>query len=100
KEHLEKLALVHTLDWQAHGFDQIFEVPATPEDAGKALIHSTRALIEELTDEPSPTMVETACTLLETAPRDAPALTLCKGTNGHGEEVWHDGRIVALSDWE
>ena len=27
-------------------------------------------------------------------------MTLCKGTNGHGEEVWHDGRIVAMSDWE
>jgi aminoglycoside phosphotransferase (APT) family kinase protein len=25
---------------------------------------------------------------------------LCKGTNGHGEEVWRAGRIVALSDWE
>jgi aminoglycoside phosphotransferase (APT) family kinase protein len=27
-------------------------------------------------------------------------VTFCKGTNGHGEEIWQDGRIVAMSDWE
>ena len=27
-------------------------------------------------------------------------LSLLKGNNGIGEEIWPDGRIVALSDWE
>jgi aminoglycoside phosphotransferase (APT) family kinase protein len=100
REHLDKLALVHTLDWRARGFAEIFEVPSSAAEAGTAMVRGIRSLIEQSGVEPNPVMAEAAAFLIERAPRDAPCLTLCKGTNGHGEEVWRDGRIVALSDWE
>ena len=33
-------------------------------------------------------------------PAGSDRLGLLKGNNGIGEEIWKDGRIVALSDWE
>ena len=100
KEHLDKLATVHAVDWRACGLGDVLDVPASAADAAAHLVRSTRAMVEELLDEPSPLLAEAAGALLERAPRDAPDLVLCKGTNGHGEEVWREGRIVALSDWE
>lgn len=100
KEHLDKLALVHAVDWRSCGFGDLFAVPSSPAAAAAELVHAARAMIDELLPEPSPAVAEAAASLLQRAPRDAPRLTLCKGTNGHGEEVWLDGRIVALSDWE
>ena len=32
--------------------------------------------------------------------RNASAISLLKGNNGLGEEIWVDGKIVAMSDWE
>ena len=36
----------------------------------------------------------------EQLPPGGDRLSLLKGNNGVGEEIWRDGRIVALSDWE
>ncbi len=38
--------------------------------------------------------------LEEQLPPGGDRLSLLKGNNGVGEEIWKDGRIVALSDWE
>lgn len=100
KEHLTKLSLVHTLDWRECGLDELLPTPSSAAEAGRSLVQRMRAQIEDLLEEPHPLLAEACAVLLETAPEDAPALVLCKGTNGHGEEVWRDGRIVALSDWE
>jgi aminoglycoside phosphotransferase (APT) family kinase protein len=56
--------------------------------------------IAEYGTEPSPILAEAVASLRERDPRDTEQIVLCKGTNGLGEEVWADGRIVALSDWE
>jgi hypothetical protein len=46
-------------------------------------------------------MVTTALRWLEEQlPEGGPRVSLLKGNNGLGEEIWRDGHIVALSDWE
>jgi aminoglycoside phosphotransferase (APT) family kinase protein len=100
KEHLDKLAALHTADWAALGFGEIFDVPAGPEDCARSLIETQLKSLAEFQFESNPALAEGIAQLIERAPRDAPRISLCKGTNGHGEEVWRDGRIVAMSDWE
>lgn len=99
KEHLSKLALVHQVDWRALGLDELFPVPDGPDDVAANLVRWFRRRLADVQFEPSPVLAEGVQWLLATAP-PAPCVTFCKGTNGHGEEVWRDGRIVAMSDWE
>jgi aminoglycoside phosphotransferase (APT) family kinase protein len=100
RAHLDALAGVHQLDWERLGFGEVFAVPPSPADCAETLIRSCLARLEEDDAEPSPVLAEAVAWLRTEAPRDVPRVCLCKGTNGHGEEVWADGRIVALSDWE
>jgi aminoglycoside phosphotransferase (APT) family kinase protein len=100
REHLDKLALVHSLDWERLGFGEIFAVPASPAECAENLIDVCLGQLAEFGAEPSPVLAESVAWLRVQAPRDAARICLCKGTNGHGEEVWADGRIVAMSDWE
>jgi aminoglycoside phosphotransferase (APT) family kinase protein len=100
REHLDKLASVHLLDWEQLGFGEIFAVPASPADCALNLIDVSLGHLAEFGAEPSPVLAESVAWLRTQAPRDAVRICLCKGTNGHGEEVWADGRIVAMSDWE
>jgi aminoglycoside phosphotransferase (APT) family kinase protein len=96
----EQLAAVHTLDWRSYGFD---EVLFTPSDPGRALseeIHHWRALWAESRTDPFPMITEATYWLEEQLPPGGERLSLLKGNNGVGEEIWKDGRIVALSDWE
>jgi aminoglycoside phosphotransferase (APT) family kinase protein len=99
-EMAEQLAAVHTLDWRSYGFD---EVLFTPSDPGRALseeIHHWRALWAESRTDPFPMITEATYWLEEQLPPGGDRLSLLKGNNGVGEEIWKDGRIVALSDWE
>ena len=100
KEHLAKLA--------AHPHDRLAgarlrrAVPRAGRSRPMSCPTSIRLFLDRLSDvqqEPSPVLAEGVDWLLATAPL-APCVTFCKGTNGHGEEVWRDGRIVAMSDWE
>ncbi|HWD05876.1 MAG TPA: phosphotransferase family protein [Amycolatopsis sp.] len=100
KEHLEKLALLHTSDWRALGFGEIGTVPDSPAACATALLDDLRDRLSAFQFEPSPAVAEGFAQLRATAPADAPVIALCKGTNGHGEEVWAGGQIVAMSDWE
>ncbi|MFC4000161.1 phosphotransferase family protein [Prauserella oleivorans] len=101
KEHLDKLALVHTTDWRALGFDEIGTVPESVKHCATALLDDIETWLATFRLEPSPAVTEALSQLRDSAPTDSPCIALCKGTNGHGEEVWSDdGRIVAMSDWE
>lgn len=99
KEHTRKLALVHQVDWRALGLDQRLPVPPSEAQAGHAFIDAVAAQLEGFRAEPIPLFVAGADWLKARAPV-APRLCLCKGTNGLGEEVFVDGTIVAMSDWE
>jgi aminoglycoside phosphotransferase (APT) family kinase protein len=99
KEHLDKLAIVHQVDWRGLGFDQRLPAPADIADAAHTNIETVKRLFAGLAIEAIPILQEAAEWLHDNAPT-APRLSLCKGTNGYGEEVFRDGRIVAMSDWE
>lgn len=99
KEHLDTLASVHQLDWQALGMGEALPVPDDAADAAHCYVRHLRALYDQVVVEPMPIVAE-ACEWLHDHAPVAPCLSLCKGTNGYGEEVFEDGRLVALSDWE
>ena len=99
-EHAEKLALLHTLDWRSYGFGEVLDEPADPADAIRREFETWRAIWEEVRPEPMPMVTTALYRLEEWLPASAPRISLLKGNNGLGEEIWRDGRIVAMSDWE
>ena len=99
-ECIEKLALVHKLDWKAHGFDDL--LPA-PETAAESFAHELAIWKDHWRTRrpfPSPILEETLSWLGEIVPHDTPRISLVKGNNGLGEEIWQGEKIVAMSDWE
>lgn len=99
KEHVSKLALVHTVDWKGLGFDTRLPAPKGVEDCARNYVDQVMAQYRTETAEAVPLMLEAAAWLKARAPI-APRVSLCKGTNGLGEEIFRNGRIVAMSDWE
>ena len=99
KEHMRKLAIVHTVDWKAHGFGALLKAPDSVESCATNFLDGLVAQLEDYRREPMPVVVEALVQLRRNAPV-APRISLCKGTNGLGEEVFRDGAIVAMSDWE
>jgi len=100
KEHMQKLALVHTCDWEALRFGEIMAVPPTPAASAETMIDRLAELLASFQIEAFPAVTEGLEVLRGEAPTDVPRVSLLKGTNGIGEEVWRDGKIVAMSDWE
>jgi aminoglycoside phosphotransferase (APT) family kinase protein len=98
KEHLGALAKVHALDWRGLGFHERLLVPRDTSDAVNCYIEGARSRWTRQ-GEAMPIFLEACEWLCDHAPL-ASRITLCKGTNGHGEEVFRDGKLVALSDWE
>jgi aminoglycoside phosphotransferase (APT) family kinase protein len=99
KEHLRKLALVHQVDWRGLELEQHLPAPRNAAEAGRAYIEQVEIQMRNLHGQPIPLFVVGAHWLKAQAPV-APRLSLCKGTNGIGEEIFKDGQIVAMSDWE
>lgn len=100
KEHLSKLALVHTCEWEALGLGRLLVVPDGPGTCASTAIDRLAGELEAFQIEPMPVVEEALGWLRANAPRHAPGVSLLKGTNGLGEEVFRDGEIVAMSDWE
>jgi len=69
-------------------------------DAPRLELDTWRTIWDEVRMEPFPMVTEALHWFYEHMPESAPRISLCKGNNGLGEEIWRDGRIVALSDWE
>lgn len=99
KEHLRKLAIVHQVDWRALGLDKRLPAPRNEAEAGRVYVEQVEEQMRGLHGQPIPLFVAGAHWLKSQAP-GAPRLVLCKGTNGIGEEIFRDGTIVAMSDWE
>lgn len=99
KEHVRKLALIHTCDWQGLGFGDIMPAPSATSECAHLAIERNFEVLQSLQIEPMPIMTEAREWLHDHAPV-APCISLLKGTNGRGEEVFRDGEIVAMSDWE
>lgn len=99
QEHMRALACVHDADWRAAGFADLLATPDSEADAAPCYVREQLARLQRFGGEPQPLIGAVAEFLLDHAPR-ADRISLCKGTNGLGEEVFRDGRIVAMSDWE
>ncbi|WP_313806890.1 phosphotransferase family protein [Sphingobium sp.] len=99
KEHISTLARVHAVDWRALGLHERLAVPGDEADAARSALRHARDQFLTLATEPIPLVLEAIEWLSDRAP-PADRLCLCKGTNGYGEEVFREGRIAALSDWE
>lgn len=99
KEHLSKLAIVHNVDWKGLGFDRFLKAPQDEADCAHNYVRVALNEFEEVRSSGMPVMLEVAEWLHDTAPV-APCVSLCKGTNGFGEEVFRGRELVAMSDWE
>jgi len=99
-EHAEKLATLHKLDLEEHGFTDFVEVPSSPQVCARTDFERWQRIFREVRTDPFPLLTEAAYWLEEHLPTSAPRVSLCKGNNGMGEEIWKDDKIVALSDWE
>jgi aminoglycoside phosphotransferase (APT) family kinase protein len=99
-EHARVLAALHTLDWEAAGFGELLEVPAGPGDAARREFDQWCAVWDAVRPEPFPVVTRAMSWFEANLPTTAPRVSLLKGNNGLGEEIWDGTRIVALSDWE
>ena len=99
REHMRALAAVHDADWRSAGLGELLGTPANEDEVAQFYVERQIDLLSRFGAEPEPLLYEVAAMLRAKAPRAA-RICLCKGTNGLGEEVFRDGRIVALSDWE
>jgi aminoglycoside phosphotransferase (APT) family kinase protein len=99
-EMAEKLALLHTCDWKALGFDEIMQVPESKKDCVRLDLDFWQKRIEKYVPEPSPLVDRIMIWLRENQPGESSAIALLKGNNGIGEEIWQGEKIVAMCDWE
>jgi aminoglycoside phosphotransferase (APT) family kinase protein len=93
------LARVHAVDWRALGLGERLAIPVDEADAARSALRHARGQFLALATEPIPLLLEAIEWMSDHAP-PAGRLCLCKGTNGYGEEVFRDHRLVGLSDWE
>jgi aminoglycoside phosphotransferase (APT) family kinase protein len=99
-EHAEKLAILHTLDLDEWGFSRFVSVPASPALAARHDFDHWTGRWRELRTDPMPLATEASFWLEENLPVSAPRVSLCKGNNGMGEEIWKNDKLAAMSDWE
>ena len=100
REMAEKLALIHTCDWQALDFEEIMPAPVDKSDCARLDLDFWEEYMEKILPEPSPVIQRAMIWLRENQPDDAPGISLLKGNNGIGEEIWQGTKIVAMCDWE
>lgn len=100
RECMAKLVLLHTFDWKAHGLDEVMDVPSDPASALPATIAEWRGRWKATRPDHDPVMEEALAWLAENCPTDTPRVSLVKGNNGIGEEIWAGTKIIAMCDWE
>lgn len=101
KEHVERLAQIHALDWKALGFDDFANyVPTGVDDAAAVELDWHLEHILNNAVEPYPAVIEALLTLREQLPPPSARVVIRKENNGIGEEIWQGTKIVAMSDWE
>jgi aminoglycoside phosphotransferase (APT) family kinase protein len=100
REHARKMALVHQVDWGSLGLGDLLVAPPDAASAALATVDRLHGLYEGCRLEPLPIVEEGLAWMRSIAPRTSPGVALCKGSNGAMQEIWRDGEIVAMSDWE
>jgi aminoglycoside phosphotransferase (APT) family kinase protein len=99
-EHADKLAMLHSLDWKAAGFATFMDAPESAAAAPRHELMKWWRVWQEVRTAAFPMVTQALHWFSDHLPVRAANLSLCKGQNGIGEEIWRDDRIVALCDWE
>ena len=99
-KHAERLAQLHSLDWEKYGLNEVLPVPSSPSQSMRLEFEIWKKRWEEGKTDPFPIISEALYWLEENLPTDTKRISLTKGNNGLGEEIWRDGEIVAMSDFE
>ena len=100
RAHVEKLATLHTLDWEGLGFGEFMDVPSSPAHCAIEDLDWHLHYLRDHRVEPMPALVEAILWMRDNPPPAPARICLRKENNGLGEEIWDGDRIVAMSDWE
>lgn len=100
KEQMEKLAAIHALDWEAMGFGKFLLVPSDRANCARDDVVRHLHMLDQHAQEPFPALREIGRWLLDNPPPPPARIVLRKENNGIGEEIWVDGKIVGMCDWE
>lgn len=99
-ELAKKLALVHTLDWEAAGFGEFLRVPQTPQECALLELEHYEKAYREADPEPVPAVEALFSWLKRNVPGDVQRKSLVWGDVGIGNFIYAGNEIVALTDWE
>jgi aminoglycoside phosphotransferase (APT) family kinase protein len=98
--HLDNLAVLHTLDWHALGFDAFMYTPSSEAECIPDYVRYHVEHFERNQLEPFPAFTEAVHFFLDNPAPPAPRISLTKGNNFIGEELFDGTRVVAMCDWE
>jgi aminoglycoside phosphotransferase (APT) family kinase protein len=100
RQVVTQLARLHTLDWEALGFDEFMSAPAGPADAHTHALDHWESFYRAHAVEPRPMIHEVFGRIrrLEVPPPDRVSLTW--GDVGIGQFIYEGDRLTALTDFE
>jgi aminoglycoside phosphotransferase (APT) family kinase protein len=96
----ERLAVVHTLDWESAGFGAFMAVPQRPEDCALLELAHYEEAYRAADLEPMPVVEVLFSWLKRNAPAQVQRTSLVWGDVGVGNFIYSGDRVVALTDWE
>ncbi|MBI4299888.1 MAG: phosphotransferase family protein [Chloroflexi bacterium] len=100
KDFAENVAKFHMADWKKLGFADFLPEPVDDEDCFTQHIERWLGFWRKLHYMPFPTMTEALTWLKANKPKKVGRICLLKGDIGIGNEVYKDGKIQGMSDWE
>jgi aminoglycoside phosphotransferase (APT) family kinase protein len=96
----EKLAAVHTLDWELAGLGTFMKVPQCPEDCALLELAHYEKAFRDANPEPMPVVEALFSWLKRNVPHEVQRTSLVWGDVGIGNFIYSGDRVVALTDWE
>ncbi|WP_433496592.1 phosphotransferase family protein [Sphaerimonospora sp. CA-214678] len=96
----ERLAAVHTLDWDSAGLGEFMAVPQRPEDCALLELAHYEEAYRAADPEPMPVVEALFSWLKRNVPTEVSRTSLVWGDVGVGNFIYEGDRVVALTDWE
>ncbi|WP_405151036.1 phosphotransferase family protein [Sphaerisporangium sp. NBC_01403] len=96
----EKLAAVHTLDWDGAGLGEFMAVPQRPEDCALLELAHYEEAYRAADPEPMPVVEALFSWLKRNVPAEVQRTSLVWGDVGIGNFIYRGDQVVALTDWE
>lgn len=96
----ERLAAVHTLDWERARLGDFMAVPRTPEDCALLELAHYEEAYRAADPEPMPVVEALFSWLKRNVPGEVQRTSLVWGDVGIGNFIYRGDEVVALTDWE